>query len=43
MPVTGEALRAAVEDVLAGRPVPEPHRPSIGCGIKWKPGNNPTS
>jgi peroxiredoxin len=43
VPVTGEALRAAVEDVLAGRPVPEPHRPSIGCGIKWKPGNNPTS
>ena len=43
VPVTGEALRAAVEDVLAGRPIPEPHRPSIGCGIKWKPGNNPTS
>jgi peroxiredoxin len=42
MPVTGEALEAAVEEVLAGKPVPEPHRPSIGCGIKWKPGNDPT-
>jgi peroxiredoxin len=42
MPVTGEALEAAVEEVLAGKPVPEPHRPSIGCGIKWKPGNDPS-
>jgi peroxiredoxin len=42
VPVTGEALRAAVEAVLAGQRVPEPHRPSVGCGIKWKPGNEPT-
>ena len=41
-PVTGATLRAAVEHVLAGRPVPEPHAPSLGCGIKWKPGNEPT-
>ena len=40
-PVTGETLRAAVEHALAGRAVPEPHPPSIGCGIKWKPGNEP--
>ncbi|MBA3742747.1 thioredoxin family protein [Sporichthya sp.] len=41
-PVTGETLRAAVEHVLAGRPVPEPHAPSLGCGIKWKAGNGPS-
>jgi hypothetical protein len=27
--------------VLGGRPVPEPHVASLGCGIKWKPGNDP--
>ncbi|MEV5839706.1 thioredoxin family protein [Nocardia sp. NPDC052112] len=35
-PVTGNELRAAVEAVLAGTPVPEPHRPSMGCSIKWR-------
>ena len=35
-PVTGELLRDAIESVLAGRPVPEPHRPSMGCSIKWR-------
>ncbi|MEV6769979.1 thioredoxin family protein [Nocardia sp. NPDC051030] len=40
-PVDGATLRAAFELVLAGRPVPEPHTPSIGCGIKWKPGSEP--
>lgn len=39
---TGESLRAAVDKVLAGEPVPEPHDPSTGCGIKWRPGNEPT-
>jgi peroxiredoxin len=42
VPVTGSTLRAAVDAVLDGQPVPEPHRPSLGCGIKWKPGNEPT-
>ncbi|MGH3979700.1 MAG: thioredoxin family protein [Pseudonocardiaceae bacterium] len=41
VPVTGEALRAAMDRVLAGEPVPEPQAPSMGCGIKWKPGNEP--
>ena len=41
IPVTGKDLRAALDAVLAGRPVPEPHRPSLGCNIKWKPGNEP--
>jgi peroxiredoxin len=36
VPVTGADLRAALEAVLAGRPVPEPQRPSGGCNIKWK-------
>jgi thiol-disulfide isomerase/thioredoxin len=41
-PVTGKALRAALERVAAGAPVPEPQIPSMGCGIKWKPGNEPS-
>jgi peroxiredoxin len=36
VPVTGDLLEAAVEAALAGQPVPEPHRPSMGCSIKWK-------
>ena len=41
VPVTGVDLRAAVDAVLAGRPVSEDQRPSLGCNIKWKPGNEP--
>jgi peroxiredoxin len=41
LPVTGRALRAAVEDVLAGRPVSTAQTPSIGCNIKWRPGSEP--
>ena len=41
LPVTGEDLTAAVEAVLAGRPVPAEQKPSMGCNIKWKPGNTP--
>jgi thiol-disulfide isomerase/thioredoxin len=41
VPVTGEDLRAAADAVLAGRaPGPE-QTASIGCNIKWKPGNEP--
>ncbi|MGH3718425.1 MAG: thioredoxin family protein [Pseudonocardiaceae bacterium] len=40
-PVTGKALRAALDLVLVGKPAPEPQVPSMGCGIKWKPGNEP--
>jgi thiol-disulfide isomerase/thioredoxin len=35
-PLDGHLLREAISKVLAGEPVPEPHRPSMGCGIKWK-------
>jgi peroxiredoxin len=41
-PVTGADLRAAVDAVLEGKPVPEPQNPSMGCNIKWKPGNEPS-
>lgn len=40
-PVTGADLSAAVEAVLAGRAVPQEQHPSMGCNIKWKPGNEP--
>jgi peroxiredoxin len=36
VPVTGNDLRAAIDIVLAGKPVPEDQRPSVGCNIKWK-------
>jgi len=40
-PVTGADLRSAVDAVLAGRPVAPDQTPSVGCNIKWKPGNEP--
>ena len=36
LPVTAADVRAAVDAVLAGRPVDPDQRPSIGCGIKWR-------
>ena len=41
VPVSGRDLRAALDAVLAGMPVPEPQLPSLGCSIKWKPRNEP--
>ncbi len=41
IPVTGSDLRAALDAVLAGKPVSSDQQPSIGCNIKWKPGNEP--
>jgi peroxiredoxin len=40
-PVTGRDLRAAIDALLAGRPVGGNQKPSIGCSIKWKRGNAP--
>lgn len=37
----GGDLRAAIDATLAGRPASAEQRPSIGCNIKWKPGNEP--
>ncbi|MBX6313600.1 MAG: thioredoxin family protein [Isosphaeraceae bacterium] len=43
IPVTGQDLRAALDAVLTGQPVSaEDQRPSMGCNIKWKPGNEPS-
>jgi peroxiredoxin len=36
IPVTGRDLRAAIDAVLAGRPVDPDQRPSVGCSIKWR-------
>ena len=41
IPVTGQDLRAAVDAVLAGQPIAEPQRVSIGCNIKWRAGHEP--
>jgi peroxiredoxin len=41
VPVTGEDLRAALDAVLAKRSVSTSQKPSIGCNIKWRPGNEP--
>lgn len=41
VPVSGEDLRAAINALLASKsPNPDQHA-SIGCNIKWKPGNEP--
>jgi len=40
-PLTGRDLRAAIDAVLAGKPVNPTQQPSVGCSIKWKPGNAP--
>ncbi|GBF95913.1 thioredoxin [Raphidocelis subcapitata] len=37
---TGKDLRAALDAVLAGQPAPK-GRPSIGCNLKWHPGQEP--
>jgi peroxiredoxin len=41
VPVTGADLRRALDAVLAGEPVPQEQKPSLGCNTKWKPGNEP--
>ena len=41
IPVTGKDLRSAIDAVLAGKPISPNQKPSIGCNIKWKPGNEP--
>ncbi len=40
-PVTGKDLRSAIDAVLASKEVSPDQKPSIGCNIKWKPGNEP--
>lgn len=40
-PVTGADLRAAADALLEHTEVPQQQHPSLGCSIKWKPGNEP--
>ncbi len=39
--VTGRDIRAALDAIASGQDIPSEQRPSMGCGIKWKPGNEP--
>lgn len=41
IPVTGKDLRSAIDAVLSDQQVDPNQKPSIGCNIKWKPGNEP--
>ena len=41
IPLTGKDMRAAIDSPLKGKPVSIIQKPSIGCNIKWKPGNEP--
>jgi len=41
VPVTGADLRAAIDATLAGAALPGDQHASLGCNIKWKPGNEP--
>jgi peroxiredoxin len=40
-PITGADLGAAIDAVLAGNQPTQDQQPSIGCNIKWQPGNEP--
>ena len=42
VPVTGADLRGALDALLSGASVTVEQKPSIGCNIKWKAGNEPT-
>jgi peroxiredoxin len=37
-PVSGKDLRAAMDALLAGKPIDAAQKPSVGCNIKWKRG-----
>ena len=41
IPLTGGDLRAALDAVLEGKDVSSDQKPSIGCNIKWHPGQEP--
>lgn len=41
LPVTGKHLRAALDDLIAGRTISNVQKPSLGCNIKWKPNSEP--
>lgn len=41
IPVNGADLRRAIDTLLAGKTISPEQKPSIGCNIKWKPGQEP--
>jgi len=41
LPVMGKDLRAALDATLSGKDVPNDQKPSLGCNIKWKTGQEP--
>lgn len=41
LPVTGKDIREALDALIAGKKSPVQQKPSVGCNIKWKPGNEP--
>ncbi len=41
IPVTGADLRRAIDTLLAGQALSPEQKPSIGCNIKWKLGQEP--
>lgn len=41
VPVTAQDMRLAADKLLAGEPAPQDQKPSLGCNIKWKAGNEP--
>ena len=41
IPVTGKDLRNAMDSLLEGAPPPDDQKSSMGCNIKWTPGNEP--
>jgi hypothetical protein len=41
-PIDGRDLRGAIEALLKGDNIAEDQKPSIGCNIKWRPGNEPS-
>lgn len=42
IPVTGKDLRSAIELLLDNKPIEGEQKPSLGCNIKWKKGNEPS-
>ena len=40
-PVTGNDIKGALKSLLAGGAPPGSQQPSMGCNVKWKPGNEP--
>ena len=41
VPVTGQDLKNAMTSLIEGKPISYDQRASLGCNIKWKPGNEP--